>query len=85
VYLRPNAEASERLRSLAGAGYRLGAFTDAPPELARVAAAHLGVARRLESLEAGPDALERLLHRLGSDATVVRTLADLATISPRGA
>jgi phosphoglycolate phosphatase-like HAD superfamily hydrolase len=86
VHLRPSAEASARVRSLAAAGYRLGAFTDAPAELARVAVAHLGAARRLESLESGAGALQRLLERFGREDTVVATtLADLATISPRGA
>jgi hypothetical protein len=56
---------------------RLGAFTDAPEELARVALAHLGAARRIEALEAGPGALERLLQRLGPDARVARSIADL--------
>ena len=54
---------------------RLGVFTDAPEELARIAVAQLGAARRIEALEAGPGALERLLARLGPDARVVRTLA----------
>ncbi len=37
VYLRPSAGAGASLRALAGAGSRLGVFTDAPEELARVA------------------------------------------------
>ena len=71
VYLRPSAEVSGALRRLAGQGVRLGAFTDAPRELAEVAAAQLGASRRLEALEAGAGALERLLARLGPDARVV--------------
>jgi hypothetical protein len=55
---------------------QLAAFTDAPEELARVALAHLGGSRRIQTLEAGPGALERLLERL-PDARVVRTLAEL--------
>ena len=51
-------------------------FTDAPAELARVAVAHLGAARRIEALEAGPGSLERLLTRLGPGARVVRSLTD---------
>jgi phosphoglycolate phosphatase-like HAD superfamily hydrolase len=77
VYLRPSAPATSALRALQAEGVRLGAFTDAPEELARVALAHLGAARRIEALEAGPGALERLLARLGQDAKVVRTLAEL--------
>jgi phosphoglycolate phosphatase-like HAD superfamily hydrolase len=81
VYLRPNAEASASLRRLQAAGVRLGAFTDAPEELARVALAHFGAARRLETIEAGPDALERLRERLGADVTIVRTPAELGGVA----
>src|ERR1700692_2202683 len=65
VYLRPSAPASAALRPLRAAGVRLGVFPDAPDELARVAVAHLGAARRIEALETGPGALERLLERMG--------------------
>lgn len=81
VYLRPNAEASASLRRLQAAGVRLGAFTDAPEELARVALAHFGAARRLEAIEAGPEALERLRARLGPEVTIVRTPAELGRSS----
>ena len=74
VYLRPDPIANAQLRQLAASGARVGAFTDAPEPLARVAAAHLGVASRLEALEAGPGALERLLATLGPDAEVVQSL-----------
>jgi phosphoglycolate phosphatase-like HAD superfamily hydrolase len=77
VHFRPNAEASAALRRLQAAGVRLGAFTDAPEPLARIALEHLGAARRLDAWEAGPDALVRLLERLGPGATVVRTRAEL--------
>lgn len=80
VYLRPNAEVSAALRRLHAAGVRLGAFTDVPEPLGRVAAAQLGAARRLEALEAGPDALDRLLDRLGRDARVVRTRQELVAL-----
>lgn len=73
VYLRPEASVSAALRELANAGARLGVFTDAPESLARVALAHLGAARRIELLETGPGALERLLEGLGQDAIVVRS------------
>jgi phosphoglycolate phosphatase-like HAD superfamily hydrolase len=76
VYLRPSAPATAALRRLQEEGVRVGVFTDAPEELARVALAHLGGARRIEALEAGPGALERLLA-LMPDARVVRTLAEL--------
>jgi len=81
VHLRPSAEVNAALRRLAGDGVRLGAFTDAPEPLARVAAAQLGAARRLEALEAGAGALDRLLARLGDDAVVVRSRAELARLA----
>jgi phosphoglycolate phosphatase-like HAD superfamily hydrolase len=77
VYLRPSAPAAAALRRLQSEGVRLGVFTDAPEELARIAVAQLGAARRIEALEAGPGALERLLARLGPETRVVRTVADL--------
>ena len=77
VYLRPNAQASAALRRLQTEGVRLGVFTDAPTELAELAIAHLGATRRIEALEAGPGALDRLLATLGPDARVVRDLAEL--------
>jgi phosphoglycolate phosphatase-like HAD superfamily hydrolase len=77
VYLRPSAPATAALRRLQADGVRIGVFTEAPDELARVAVAHLGAARRIEALEAGPGALERLLARLGPDARTARTLAEL--------
>ena len=80
VYLRPSAEASSALRALQAAGTTLGVFTDAPEELARVALAHLGAARRVQALEAGAGARERLLARLGRDAAVASTREDLAKI-----
>jgi len=77
VYLRPNAEVNAALRALAAGGCRLGVFTDAPEPLARVALAQLGAARRIEALETGEGALERLCGRLGSDTAVVRVAAEL--------
>src|SRR5262245_906485 len=77
VYLRPNAQASAALRRLQADGARLGVFTDAPEELARIAVSQLGAARRIEALEAGPGALERLLTTLGPDTRIVRELAEL--------
>ena len=81
VYLRPNAEVSAALRRLA-AGHPLGVFTDAPAELALVAVAQLGVARRMAVLETGSGALERLTVALGADAVVVRTRDQLTAAGP---
>ena len=77
VYLRPDASTASALRRLQAGGVRLGAFTDAPEPLARVAAAQLGASRRLEALESGGEALPRLLERLGAEAVVVRTRDEL--------
>jgi len=73
VYLRPRAEAGAALRTLSAAGRRVGVFTDAPEALARVALAQLGAARRVDVLETGAGARERLLAALGPDARVAET------------
>lgn len=80
VYLRRDASVSEALRRLDGAGTSLGVFTDAPEELARVALSQLGAARRIDAIESGPDALQRLLARIGADARVVRTRDELLSL-----
>lgn len=77
VHLRPSPGATAALRRLQASGVSLGAFTDAPEPLARVALSHLGAARRLDMVETGTGALERLLARLGPDALVVRSPAEL--------
>jgi phosphoglycolate phosphatase-like HAD superfamily hydrolase len=81
IYLRPDAEASAALRALAAAGARLGVFTDAPEPLARIALAQLGAARRVDTLEAGAGARERVLATLGRGASVASTRDDLVRIS----
>ena len=83
VYLRPAAEVSAALRRLQAAGARVGVFTDAPEELSRVALAQLGAARRVEAVEAGERAQERLLETLGAGAAVVRTRAELVALDSR--
>jgi phosphoglycolate phosphatase-like HAD superfamily hydrolase len=85
VYLRPSAEASAALRGLAAGGVAIGVYTDAPEPLARVALAHLGAERRVEALETGSGARDRLVSRLGGvDVVVAATLDDLATIKVDG-
>jgi phosphoglycolate phosphatase-like HAD superfamily hydrolase len=81
AYLRPRGGANAMLRRLAAAGVLVGAFTDSPEPLARVAAQQLGVERHLEALECGPGALGRLLERLGPDAAVVRSLDELTRVA----
>jgi phosphoglycolate phosphatase-like HAD superfamily hydrolase len=80
VYLRQRADTSAALRALAAGGSRIGVYTDAPEELARVALGQLGAARRVELLETGAGARERLLAQLGPDAQVAGTPEELATI-----
>jgi phosphoglycolate phosphatase-like HAD superfamily hydrolase len=77
VYFRRDADVTEALRRLHAAGARIGVFTDVPEELARVALAHLGADGRVELVEAGPDAQQRLVARLGAGARVVHTRAEL--------
>jgi phosphoglycolate phosphatase-like HAD superfamily hydrolase len=79
VFLRPDSATTASLRWLQAEGHRLGVFTDAPEELAQIALAHLAAARRVEAVEAGAGALERLLERLGGDAVVVRSRAELTS------
>lgn len=81
VYLRPEASVTAALRTLADAGTRIGVYTDAPEPLARVALAHLGAARRVERIETGQGALDRLLAKLGPEATVVRSRDDLSGLA----
>ena len=76
LYLRPDPGANALLRQLQGAGVRLGAFTDAPVELARVALAQLGAARRIEAV----GTLEEVRRDLGAELLVVRTREDLASL-----
>jgi phosphoglycolate phosphatase-like HAD superfamily hydrolase len=81
VYLRPDAQVSARLRELHGAGVPVAVFSDAPEPLARVALAHLGAVRRIEAVEAGAGALDRLRARFGDELAVVRTRDELSGVS----
>jgi phosphoglycolate phosphatase-like HAD superfamily hydrolase len=71
LHLRPDPGVGAALRELKNAGIDIGVFTDAPEPLARVALAQLGALRRVDRLETGAGALERLLAGLGADARVV--------------
>jgi hypothetical protein len=51
-------------------------FTDAPRELAEVALAHVGAARRIAVF----GSLEAVLRDLGDDALVVRSREELASL-----
>jgi phosphoglycolate phosphatase-like HAD superfamily hydrolase len=73
VYFRPHADTSALLRRLRAAGTRIGVFTDAPHELAAIALAHVGAARRTEAV----GTLEEVLAALGDETTLVRSRAEL--------
>ena len=81
VYFRRDADVTAALRRLHDRGARVAVFTSVPEELARVALAHLGGTERVEALESGEDACERALARLGKEATVVRTRAELIAVT----
>jgi beta-phosphoglucomutase-like phosphatase (HAD superfamily) len=72
LHLRPDPDVGAALRELERERAAVGVFTDAPEELARVALAHLGAARRVDHVVAGRDALERLLALLGPETILVR-------------
>ncbi len=82
VYLRPSADVSAALRRLTASGVAIGVFTDAPAELATVALAQLGAARRVEQVETGAGALERLRAALGPGAPVATTREELVGTTP---
>ena len=79
VYLRPRADVSAALRRLGAAGTRIAVFTDAPEELARLALAHSGADRRVESLHAGAGAEARAVAALGDGVAVVHDRAGLVS------
>ncbi|MFL5969781.1 MAG: hypothetical protein ACJ74L_09300 [Gaiellaceae bacterium] len=77
VYFRRDADVTDALRRLHGAGTRLGVFTDAPEPLTRIALSHLGADGRVELVETGAGARERVLEKLGAGARIVTTRAEL--------
>lgn len=81
VYLRPRAAVNAALRSLRASDVRLGGFTDAPAELARVALAQLGAGRLLDLVKCGAGALELLLAELGPDTAVIRSREALLALA----
>lgn len=81
VYFRRDSNVTGALRRLQAGGTRVGVFTEVPEELARIALSHLGAERRVEALEAGVGARERMLERLGEGATVVSTRYELLAVT----
>lgn len=80
VYFRRDADVSATLRRLRAGGTRIGVFTEAPEELARIALSHLGAERHVELLETGPGSEGRLSTALGSDVLVLGTRAELLAV-----
>jgi phosphoglycolate phosphatase-like HAD superfamily hydrolase len=81
VYFRRDAEVSTTLRQLRASGTRIGVFTDAPAELARVALTHLGAERHVEVLETGPGAQQRVSKALGDDTRIVESREELLALT----
>jgi phosphoglycolate phosphatase-like HAD superfamily hydrolase len=73
VYFRPHGDTGALLRRLQAAGVRIGVFTDAPRELADIALAHVGAARRVVAV----GTLDEVLRELVEGTVVVRTRAEL--------
>jgi phosphoglycolate phosphatase-like HAD superfamily hydrolase len=84
VYLRPDADVSAALRRLQSSGVRIAVYAEAPEELARVALSQLGATRRIDILEAGPGALERVRAKLGDDVQVVESRSQLVCLAAGG-
>jgi hypothetical protein len=77
VYFRRDATVTGTLRDLNAAGVRIGVFSERPEPLTRIALSHLGADGRVDVVETGPGARERLLAQLGDGAVVVQTHAEL--------
>jgi hypothetical protein len=59
----------------------MGVFADAPAELTAIALAHLGADGRVDVVESGEGARDRLLTALGDGAVVVDTRAELVGLN----
>ena len=62
VHLRPDPDANAALRRLRRTGTRIVVVTDAPEPLARVALAHLGVARSVDEVATEPPHGAAVVH-----------------------
>ena len=76
LWFRPRADTNAVLRRLSASGARLGAFTDAPRELAELALAHTGAARYVETI--GTRAAVRA--ELGADTVVITSREALSEL-----
>ncbi len=79
VHLRPHGETNAVLRRLHANGVTLGAFTDAPVELARVSLAQVGAARSVEVV----GTLAQVREALGEDTIVVGSREELLALRLR--
>ena len=80
VYFRRDADVTGALRRLHSAGVRIGVFTDRPETLTRIALSHLGADGRVDVVQTGAGARDRLLAQLGDDVVVVQTAAALVNL-----
>jgi phosphoglycolate phosphatase-like HAD superfamily hydrolase len=80
VYFRRDAEVTAALRRLHGSGTRIGVFSERPEPLTRIALSHLGADGRVDLVETGGDARDRVVAQLGGDAVVVETRAALVAL-----
>ena len=76
LWIRPRPDTNATLRRLEAAGTRIGAFSDAPRELAEIALAHAGAARQVEVV----GTLAEVQAALGGEAVVVRSRQELAAL-----
>ncbi len=76
LWFRPRADTNAVLRRLTAAGSRVGAFTDAPRELAELALAHTGAARYVETI----GTLAEVRAELGDDAVVISSRGAFAEL-----
>jgi phosphoglycolate phosphatase-like HAD superfamily hydrolase len=80
VYFRRDADVTGTLRDLHAAGIRIGVFSERPEALTRIALSHLGADGRVDAVETGDGARERLLTQLGADTHVVGTRTELLSL-----
>jgi phosphoglycolate phosphatase-like HAD superfamily hydrolase len=76
VFIRPRPDTNALLRRLTASGARIGAFSDAPRELAELALAHAGAMRQVEIV----GTLAEVKAALGGDLVVVGSRAELAAL-----
>jgi len=76
LHFRPRPDVGAALRRLAADGARIGVVTDAPRELAEIALAHVGGARRIEVV----GTLDEVRAALGPDVRVIASREELVDL-----